>query len=122
VQTNSPDLMNIVDPVMYVPHSTENQIEETEEIPVTVQEPSPQYEKYLLGSSTFVSQLAKIQHDFGLETAEQKTIREARRDSVKQGFRHAWRGYSEFVTRLYRGLMTMSGVLTFFCRHLRYGP
>jgi mannosyl-oligosaccharide alpha-1,2-mannosidase len=43
------------------------------------------------------SQLPKIQYDFHLETAQEKTIREQRRESVKNGFLHAWRGYTKYA-------------------------
>ncbi|RGB24792.1 Glycoside Hydrolase Family 47 protein [Rhizophagus diaphanus] len=44
------------------------------------------------------SQFPKIQYDFPLnETAEEKSIREQRRESVKNGFLHAWRGYTKYA-------------------------
>ncbi|CAO3671367.1 unnamed protein product [Umbelopsis vinacea] len=57
------------------------------------QVPEPPHQNYLLGSSSFVSQLPRIQREASVETDSEKAIREARRDSVKEGFKHAWRGY-----------------------------
>jgi hypothetical protein len=59
------------------------------------QAPEPPHQNYLLGSSSFVSQLPRIQREPSVETDSEKAIREARRDSVKEGFKHAWRGYSK---------------------------
>ncbi|GBC04737.1 hypothetical protein RclHR1_05830015 [Rhizophagus clarus] len=40
----------------------------------------------------------KIQYDFPLdEIVQEKTIREERRESVKNGFLHAWRGYTKYA-------------------------
>ena len=46
------------------------------------------------------SQPSKIQFNYNFnvsETTEEKTIREERRDSVKNGFLHAWRGYTKYA-------------------------
>src|SRR3954451_12013741 len=44
------------------------------------------------------SQQFKIQYNFDInETIEEKSIREERRDSVKNGFLHAWRGYTKYA-------------------------
>src|SRR6266498_1737629 len=44
------------------------------------------------------SQSPKIQYDFNInETTQEKSIREQRRESVKNGFIHAWRGYSKYA-------------------------
>jgi len=41
---------------------------------------------------------SKIQYDFHLnETTQEKIIREQRRESVKNGFLHAWHGYSKYA-------------------------
>src|SRR4051794_32060256 len=43
------------------------------------------------------TQSPKIQYDFHLnETTQEKSIREQRRESVKNGFLHAWRGYTKY--------------------------
>jgi hypothetical protein len=39
----------------------------------------------------------KIQHDFSRETTGEKAIREKRRESVKNGFLHAWHGYTKYA-------------------------
>ncbi|GBB94547.1 hypothetical protein RclHR1_02380006 [Rhizophagus clarus] len=52
-----------------------------------------------------VSSLAKIQYDFPysafrkkfIETPEEKELRESRRESIKQGFLHAWNGYVKYA-------------------------
>jgi len=50
-----------------------------------------------------VSLLAKIQYDFPrikekfIETPEEKAIREDRKESIKQGFLHAWNGYVKYA-------------------------
>lgn len=55
------------------------------------------FESNLLGSKSFTSQLPRIQHTFTRETEEQAAILEIRRASVKDGFRHAWKGYSKLI-------------------------
>ena len=37
--------------------------------------------------------LAKIQHVFGVESAEQKSTREFRQQAIKDAFHHTWHGY-----------------------------
>jgi hypothetical protein len=67
-----------------------------EEIIETVQQkPEVLQSSYLLGSTSFVSRLPKIQRQITSETAGQKLERETRREAVKDGFKHAWRGYSK---------------------------
>ncbi|RIB24404.1 Glycoside Hydrolase Family 47 protein [Gigaspora rosea] len=62
---------------------------------------SPSRLKYSLGSRVYLSnviRLPKIQYDFLLdETAEEKHLRESRRDSIKNGFLHAWNGYTRYA-------------------------
>ncbi|EER42066.1 class I alpha-mannosidase [Histoplasma capsulatum H143] len=41
--------------------------------------------------------IPKIQFEFGSEDPESKTIREARRDAVKQAFLHSWKGYKKYA-------------------------
>lgn len=62
---------------------------------------SPSRLVYSLGSRVYLSKvtrLPKIQYDFLLnETAEEKHLRESRRDSIKNGFLHAWNGYTRYA-------------------------
>ncbi|CAG8473522.1 3719_t:CDS:10, partial [Dentiscutata heterogama] len=62
---------------------------------------SPSRFLYSLGSRVYLSniiRLPKIQYDFLLnETAEEEQLRESRRDSVKNGFLHAWNGYTRYA-------------------------
>jgi mannosyl-oligosaccharide alpha-1,2-mannosidase len=52
-----------------------------------------------------VSSLTKIQYDFPystfgrhyIETSEERELRESRRESIKQGFLHAWNGYVKYA-------------------------
>ncbi|RHZ47128.1 hypothetical protein Glove_590g23 [Diversispora epigaea] len=46
-----------------------------------------------------VNHQIKIQYEFNniIETAQEKAVREKRRDSIKNGFLHAWRGYSKYA-------------------------
>ncbi|KFY33944.1 hypothetical protein V494_07183 [Pseudogymnoascus sp. VKM F-4513 (FW-928)] len=41
--------------------------------------------------------MPRIQHEFGAETVEERTIREERRDKVKEEFLHAWKGYKQYA-------------------------
>ncbi|RHZ74063.1 hypothetical protein Glove_227g74 [Diversispora epigaea] len=43
--------------------------------------------------------LPRIQYDFSTvtETSEEKRIRERRRESIKEGFLHSWRGYTKYA-------------------------
>ena len=59
------------------------------------QEPEALQESYLLGSTSFISRLPRVQRQITSETAGQKLERENRREAVKDGFKHAWRGYSK---------------------------
>src|SRR6266480_1731215 len=58
------------------------------------------YEEVVLNHA---SSLAKIQYDFPyikgefIETPEEKEIREHRKESIKQGFLHAWNGYVKYA-------------------------
>ncbi len=40
-------------------------------------------------------EIPKIQHEFGIESAEDKTSREQRLAAVKSSFEHSWRGYEK---------------------------
>jgi mannosyl-oligosaccharide alpha-1,2-mannosidase len=51
--------------------------------PVTSMKPVP----------TNIQSIPKIQHKFGKETKQEKTVRLARLDAVKGNFTHAWAGY-----------------------------
>ncbi|KAM3588342.1 hypothetical protein VKS41_000790 [Umbelopsis sp. WA50703] len=51
----------------------------------------------LFGFNSFVSQLPRIQHTFSRETEEQAVLRESRQQSVKDGFKHAWKGYKTYA-------------------------
>lgn len=42
-------------------------------------------------------EIPKIQHDFGIETAEAKIIREERLKTVKASFEHSWQGYEKYA-------------------------
>ena len=42
-------------------------------------------------------EISKIQLDFGIETAEAKTIREERLKTVKSSFEHSWQGYEKYA-------------------------
>ncbi|CAG8600944.1 2882_t:CDS:2, partial [Acaulospora colombiana] len=44
-----------------------------------------------------VTELPAIQYEFKGETAREKFIRERRRNSIKKGFLHAWRGYTKYA-------------------------
>ncbi|KAI9285226.1 glycosyl hydrolase family 47-domain-containing protein [Umbelopsis sp. AD052] len=69
-----------------------------DEIIETVQqEPDPLHESYLLGSTSFISRLPKIQRQITSETADQKLERETRREAIKDGFKHAWGGYKQYA-------------------------
>ncbi|KAG2172546.1 hypothetical protein INT44_002561, partial [Umbelopsis vinacea] len=69
-----------------------------DEIIETVQqEPEPLHESYLLGSTSFISRLPKIQRQITSETADQKFERETRREAIKDGFKHAWGGYKQYA-------------------------
>lgn len=69
-----------------------------DEIIETVQqEPEPLHESYLLGSTSFISRLPKIQRQIISETTDQKLDRETRREAIKDGFKHAWKGYKQYA-------------------------
>ncbi|CAG8460497.1 8031_t:CDS:10 [Diversispora eburnea] len=53
----------------------------------------------LLNSNYHINRQIKIQYEFNniIETTQEKVIREKRRDSIKNGFLHAWRGYSKYA-------------------------
>jgi hypothetical protein len=72
----------------------DNQIEE-ENIVLVQQGPGVSQKHFLLGSSDFVSQLPQIQRTSTRETVNQQLERETRREAIKEGFKHAWRGYSK---------------------------
>lgn len=52
-------------------------------------------------ANKIITRLPKIQFEFEvnniIETTQEKTIREMRRDSIKKGFLHAWNGYSKYA-------------------------
>ncbi|CAG8614069.1 9487_t:CDS:10 [Dentiscutata erythropus] len=56
---------------------------------------------YYIGSQVYlknVSRLPKIQYHFNTpETLNEKLIRENRRESIKEGFQHAWNGYTKYA-------------------------
>ena len=43
------------------------------------------------------SSLPKIQFDFPVESNKERKLREYRKESIKQGFLHAWKGYSKYA-------------------------
>lgn len=49
------------------------------------------------GIDNFESKLPKIQFDFGLESEDDKNIRETRREAVKTSFLHGWNGYKTYA-------------------------
>ncbi|CAG8720078.1 6403_t:CDS:10, partial [Cetraspora pellucida] len=62
---------------------------------------SPSRLLYNLGSRVYLNnviQLPKVQYEFfSNETIEEKRLRESRRDSIKNGFLHAWNGYTKYA-------------------------
>src|SRR5437763_3442780 len=40
------------------------------------------------------SLLPRVQFDFPVESVNERKVREYRKESIKQGFLHAWKGYS----------------------------
>lgn len=48
----------------------------------------------LYGFQGFKSKLPQLQYDFPQEPVEYTNLRESRRDTIKQSFLHAWKGYS----------------------------
>jgi hypothetical protein len=77
----------------------------------------------LFGLNSFVSQLPRIQHTFSRETEEQAVLRESRQQSVKDGFKHAWKGYSKLII-LHVQSTTVRDLTVFAslpCRNICYG-
>lgn len=83
---------------VYTSNTASSDIEiEEEGIQIIEPEPEPPKQNYLYGSSSFVSRLPRIQRSSTAETDTERLLRTARREVVKEGFRHAWRGYSKLT-------------------------
>ncbi|GAB5588598.1 hypothetical protein Unana1_03498 [Umbelopsis nana] len=83
---------------VYTSNTASSDIEmEEESIQIIEPEPEPPKQNYLYGSSSFVSRLPRIQRSSTAETDTERLLRIARREVVKEGFRHAWRGYNMYA-------------------------